>query len=152
MVGTIRPHGYTDLDEHDTLPAVIAKRAERTPDAMFVIDISNDRSLTYGEAQELYLTWADAFRRAGVEPGDRVGVMMPNSLATGAAWLGCGWARAYEVPLNNAYRGQMLHYGLANSGSRVAVIAEQFLDRVTEVIGELPGLETIVVPDAASAP
>ncbi len=107
MVSTTRPHGYTDLDERDTLPAVIAKRAERTPDAMFIIDISNDRSLTYGEAHELYLTWAEAFRRAGVEPGDRVGVMMPNSLETGAAWLGCGWARAYEVPLNNAYRGQM---------------------------------------------
>jgi crotonobetaine/carnitine-CoA ligase len=148
----IRPHAYTDLDEHDTLPAVIAKRAQWTPDHLFITDITNRDSFTFAQAHERYLTWADAYRRVGIEPGDRVAVMMPNSLDTGAAWLGAAWARAYEVPLNNAYRGQMLHYGLGNSGSRLAVIAERFVDRVDDVIADLTELETVVVPDAETAP
>jgi crotonobetaine/carnitine-CoA ligase len=141
-----------DLDEHDTLPAVIAKRAEWTPEATYVVDLTNDEHFTYREAQERFLTWADAYRLAGIEPGDRIGVMMPNSLDTGAAWLGAAWARAYEVPINNAYRGHMLHYTLENSGSRMAVVAERFLDRLDEVIGDLPALEIVVVPDATSQP
>jgi len=146
-----KPHAYTDLDERDTLPVVIAKRAASTPDQTYVVDISNDCTFTYAEAHEWFLTWADAYRRAGVEPGDRVGVMLPNSLEAGAAWLGAGWLRAYEVPINNAYRGQMLHYGLADSGARLAIVAERFVDRLDDVIADLPGLETVVVPDVAGA-
>src|SRR5881296_919260 len=119
-----KPHAYAELDERDTLPAVVAKRAEWTPDRTYLVDITNDRTLTYRDAHDLFLTWTDAYRRAGLGPGDRVGVMLPNSPEAGAAWLGAAWVRAYEVPLNNAYRGQMLHYGLANSGARLAVVAE----------------------------
>jgi crotonobetaine/carnitine-CoA ligase len=145
------PHAYDDLDERDSFPAVVAKRAERTPDRVWVVDITNDRTMTYGEGHALGLTWADALRKLGVQPGERVAVMMPNSIETAAAWLGCGWARAYEVPLNTAFRGYMLEYGLQNSGARVALVAERFLPQLAEVIDNTP-LEIVVVVDASTAP
>src|SRR5205085_5917631 len=87
----------------------------------------------------------------GIERGDRVGVMLPNSFDTAAAWLGLGWVGAYEVPINAAYRGHMLQYALENSGTKAIVISERHLDRLVEVVNDLDGLETIVVPDAGGA-
>ncbi|HZP31026.1 MAG TPA: AMP-binding protein [Acidimicrobiia bacterium] len=150
------PHSYTDLDERDTLPGIVAKRAGAEPDRLYMTDASaprdehgNAASLTFGQAHERFLTWADAYRRAGVAPADRVGVMLPNSFDAASAWLGCAWVRGYEVPLNNAFRGYMLRYTLENAGVSLAVVAERFVDRIVEVAGEVPTLRTVVVPDAA---
>jgi carnitine-CoA ligase len=141
------PHGYEEFGEHVTLAEAIALRAQWTPDRTFLVDVTNDRALTYGEAHDLFLTWADALRRLGVMPGDRVAVMMPNSMEAAAAWFGTGWIRGYEVPLNTAFRGYMLEYMLQNSGASIAVVAERFLDRIGEVAGAVPELRTVIVPD-----
>ena len=130
------------------MPEVIARRAAATPDRRFLVDVTNDRTLTFGEAHELFLTWADALRRHGVAPGERVAVMMPNSMETAAAWLGTAWIRAYEVPLNTAFRGPLLEYMLTNSGATTAIVAERYLDRFAEVVDSVPDLTTVVVPDA----
>jgi crotonobetaine/carnitine-CoA ligase len=152
------PHSYTDLDERDTLPGIIAKRAAAEPDRPYMTDVSARRdaqgaaaTLTFGAAHERFLTWADAYRRAGAEPGDRVGVMLPNSFDAASAWIGCAWARGWEVPLNNAFRGYMLEYTLNNAGVSFALIAERFLDRLLEVAPNVPALKTVVVPDTDSA-
>jgi len=141
------PHGYEEFGEAVTLAEAIALRAAWTPDRAFLIDITNGRALTYGEAHELFLTWADALRRLGVSPGDRVAVMLPNSMEAAAAWLGTGWIRGYEVPLNTAFRGYMLEYMLQNSGASTAIVAERYLDRIAEVADNVPELRTVVVPD-----
>ncbi len=142
------PHGYEEFDDRVTLPEVIARRSATTPDRRFLVDITNDRTLTYREAHTLFLTWADALRRLGVAPGDRVAVMMPNCMETVAAWLGTAWIRGLEVPLNTAFRGYMLEYMLENSGATTAIVAERYLDRFAEVVDAVTHLETIVVPDA----
>ena len=145
------PHAYSDLDALDTLPGILAKRAESTPEREYVVDVTNHASLTFGQAHELFLTWADAFRRLGIDPGDRVAVMLPNSFDAAAAWIGLGWVRALEVPVNAAYRGHMLRYTLTNSGAKAALIAERHLDELAEVAGDVPDLTTVVVPDASGA-
>jgi crotonobetaine/carnitine-CoA ligase len=149
------PHSFTDLDERDTLPGIVAKRATTEPDRPYMTDASAPRgedgrapTLTFGQANDRFLTWADAYRRAGVRAGDRVGVMLPNSFDAASAWLGCAWVRGYEVPLNNAFRGAILEYTLDNAGVSLAVISERFVERVVEVAPRVPSLKTLVVPDA----
>jgi carnitine-CoA ligase len=142
------PHAFTDLDERDTMPGIVAKRAEQIPDRPFITDIGRDETLTFAQANERFLTWADGFRRLGVAAGDRIGVMLPNSFDAASSWLGCAWIRGIEVPINNAYRGYMLRYTLENSEASVAVVSERFVDRLAEVAAELPLLKTVVVPDA----
>ena len=146
----MRPHAYADLDERDTLPGIVARRAEKTPDRVYLTDVTAGASLSFAEAHERFLTWADAFRRAGVAPGDRVGVMLPNSFDAASAWLGTAWARGYEVALNTAFRGAILEYFLNYTGISLAVVAERFLPRFAEVAAAAPALRAIVVPDATA--
>jgi len=36
----MRPHAYADLDDRDTLPGIIARRAARAPDRTYLTDIT----------------------------------------------------------------------------------------------------------------
>ena len=139
------PHAYSDLDERDTVPGILARRAAETPDRRWLTDILAGQSITFGEGHDLVLRWADALRRLGVTEGDRVGVMLPNSFDAVAAWLGTGWVRGYEVPLNTGFRGELLSYFLTYSGMSVAVVSERFVPVSCDLCG-LGGLANSARP------
>src|SRR5262249_832175 len=146
----MRPYSYSDLSERDTLPGIIARRAGEIPDRTYLTDITAGMSLTFGEAHHRILTWADALRQAGVAPGDRVGVMLPNSFDAVCAWLGTSWIRGYEVALNPAFRGELLKYFLNYTGISLAIVSERFLPRFAEIADQIPDLRTIIVPDESA--
>ena len=78
--------------------------------------------------------------------------MMPNAFATVAIWLGAGWLRAWEVPLNAAYRGPLLARLTTHAGARVVIADARFAERFAEVADQLPGVEHLVVVGAAPGP
>jgi crotonobetaine/carnitine-CoA ligase len=132
------------MDSNLLLPVLIAQRARAEPDRIVVEEVGGS-SLSYAEYHELILRWVAAYRRVGVDAGDRVVTMLPSSAAASCAWLGLTWLRAIEAPCNLAYRGRMLEYLVRDSGARVVVIADRFLDRLAEVAGDLKELDAIVV-------
>jgi crotonobetaine/carnitine-CoA ligase len=135
------------LDRSQVLPHEIAQHVADVPDRVAMLDVDGRRS-TYRELQDTYRTWSDAFRRIGVEPGHTVATMLPNSFVAFEAWLGVACLRAIEVPINNAYLGDMLRYLLNDSQAEVLVISARFVDRLAGVAGDLAHLRTVVVPDA----
>jgi len=139
------------LERGRILPHTIAEVAASEPDRLCLQDVDG-RDATYGQLHDRALRWAAALRRAGVEAGDTVLTMFPNSFESFEAWMGVAWLRAIEVPVNTAHRGRSLEYLVENSQARVAVIAERFLDQ----LGDAPRagrLELVVIPDLdADAP
>ena len=128
------------------LPHLLASRAAEGADRTFLQEVDG-RSISYGDLHRYTLTWADAYRRLGIEPGDRVAVMLPTGIDTVSAWLGLSWLRAWEVPVNTGYVGRMLRYLLEHSRSKLLVTAADYLERLGDVVGGLTHLETIVVHD-----
>jgi len=89
----------------------------------------------------------DGLRRAGLRPGDRVGVVGPTTVD----WLAAGYAvQAAGGVLVGAYPtsapGQ-LRYVFGHSGCRIVFAATVVLDRLREVVADLPDLERVVVLD-----
>jgi crotonobetaine/carnitine-CoA ligase len=136
------------LDRMQVLPHLLARHAEEVPDRVAMLDVDG-RQATYRELQDTYRTWSDALRRVGVGPGDRVVTMLPNSFVAFEAWLGVAWLGAVEVPVNNAYLGDMLRYLVNDSQASTIVIARRFVDRLASVADSLAHLRTVVVPDSA---
>src|SRR5262249_43213532 len=101
---------------------------------------------TYGQFHEAVLRWADAFRRAGVAPGDNVPAMVRTSISAEEHWLGLAWLRAVETGVNTDFRGRSLEYVLTNCRARRMICAREFLDPVAEIAS---ALELVIVPDAA---
>jgi crotonobetaine/carnitine-CoA ligase len=136
------------LERELVLPHLLAKLARDEPDAIAMQEVDGHAE-TRRALHETNLLWADAYRRLGIEPGDHVVTMLPNSFAAFHAWLGLCWLGATEVPTNTMYRGDMLRYLVTDSAARTVVISERYLDALAGVAGQLPDLATVVVPDAA---
>lgn len=132
------------MSVEQVLPTLIRDRAAAEPDRTFLQHVDGP-SWTYAELHRAALEWAAALERLEVEAADPVVVMLPNSLDACAIWLGLGWLRAYDVPLNTAYRGRILASLITHTEAKVAVIAPEFVERLVEVRDELPTIERVVV-------
>lgn len=126
-----------------TPPGLLAQRAAEKPDAEVVRFV--DGSLTCGQLDERANRCANALRDLGLQRGDRVAVMLPNGPAFLTAWFGIARAGLVEVPINVAYRGDLLAYLLNQAGCRALVVDAPLLDRVAAVAGDLTTLERVFV-------
>lgn len=125
------------FSDFETVPAILSARAEGQPDDLAVSFEGTPCGFGDLEARAASAhAWLDA---AGVRPGDRVAVLMRNSLEFLHAWLGIARAGAISVPVNTAMVGDALHYTLGHSES-VGVIADADLLAAVDATGELPDL------------
>jgi long-chain acyl-CoA synthetase len=83
--------------------------------------------------------------RLGVRKGDRVAIAMRNFPEWSLAFWAAASAGAVVVPLNAWWTAPELQYGLEDSGSVVAFVDAERLDRIAPHLGELPALRTLVV-------
>jgi crotonobetaine/carnitine-CoA ligase len=136
------------LEQRLVLPSLIADRAAATPDRIWLQHVDGT-AMTYGEAESRIVTWATGLRSQGVERGDTVVVMMPNSFDAALMYPAVARRGGIEVAINNAYRGAILTHVVNNSEAKVGVVDAGFVDRFEAVRADLLHLETIVVVNAA---
>jgi crotonobetaine/carnitine-CoA ligase len=130
--------------EELVLPTLIRDRAAAEPERVFLQHVDGEQ-WTYAEYHREALRWAAAFERLEIAAADPVVVMLPNTLDACAIWLGLGWIKAYDIPLNTAYRGRILASLVAHTEARVAVVASEFVELFLEVQDEMPKLERMIV-------
>ncbi len=111
-----------------------------------------DGELTYGEVDATANRYAQGLISLGVRAGDHVALMLPNCadivhLVFALAKLG-----AVAVPVNIAYRGDLLHHVLDTSDACALIVDEPHLDDAARVLERVPGIRTVAVRTAAAAP
>ncbi|MER6348022.1 long-chain-fatty-acid--CoA ligase [Streptomyces sp. NPDC001595] len=80
--------------------------------------------LTYAEVDAAASEVARALLAQGLEPGDRVGVMLPNVPAFVAYYYGVLRAGGVVVPMNPLLRAREIEHCLADSGARRLFVSE----------------------------
>jgi len=97
--------------------------AAREPERLAVLDLSEGRPerVSYGRLYTLSLRVGDALRRRGVQPGDRVGVLLSQSPLCAAAHIACWRMGAISVPLFTLFRDGALRSRLDGAGIRQVV-------------------------------
>ncbi|MDB6001487.1 MAG: ATP-dependent acyl-CoA ligase, partial [Rhizobacter sp.] len=133
-----------------TLPDVLNERMRSAPDRAF-ISMMGEPALSVGEIEWRSRRVANGLRELGVGFGDRVLVMLPNSLEFIETWFAVNRLGAVLVTVNTAYRGSFLEHLANNSQARVMVVAASFLPVVTASEAAMPGLQTLVVVQAAAS-
>ncbi|MFF0064938.1 amino acid adenylation domain-containing protein [Streptomyces sp. NPDC005279] len=108
------------------LPALVALHAERTPQALAVMD--GDTTLTYEQLVASARALAAHLHDRGVRPGDRVALLMPRSARTVVAQLALWWAGAACVPLDPAHPRARTEAMLANAGATLTVGDSKLLE------------------------
>ena len=125
-----------------TLGDLLLRTAASTPEADAVV--FPEERLTYRELAERAGTLARGLIGLGLEPGEKVGVLMANSPDCIATIYAIALAGAVVVPINTRYRAVELPYVIANA-ELAAIITSDRIDDYVDLLGliasALPGIE-----------
>lgn len=125
-----------------TLDGLLRRSAAEFGDRPLVI--TDDRTVSYAEADAWATRLADGLAALGVRPGDRVGVVMANYLEFVPVKFAIARAGAVAIPFNYLYRQDELAYVLRQSECNVLVTMTSFsgLDYLGMLDGIAPGWES----------
>ncbi len=93
---------------------------------------------------------AGAVRAKGIEPGDRVGLMLPNVPPFAIAYFGILRAGGVVVPMNVLLKRREVAFYLENSGAKLLLAWHQFADEA-QAGADDAGVEHLSVEPAAFA-
>jgi carnitine-CoA ligase len=151
--------GLTDILDRDdltdgTVGGLLAARAAAYPDKPAIVFEGSE--LTYRQLDAAVSTVARGLAASGAEPGDSVGILLPNRIELLLAWFGAARAGMVEVPVNTAYKGPFLDHALRSTDVRVLITGPGLLELVAALPEPPDTLETVVLlgnaaPSAAPA-
>lgn len=112
------------------------------PDKTFAV-FADGSEWTYAETLERTIRTANALRALGVKQGERVLVWLPNSADCMRVWFGLNFLGAAFVPLNLAYKGNLLAHAVRLSEARLGIVHADLHLRLNDI--DRDNLREIVV-------
>lgn len=142
----------TEFDDrplkYQTMGSVLTNRAERIGDEPFLHYGPEDRTLTYAAMNERANAIGNGLRSLGVEPSDRVSVMVSDALEALMSMFGINKCGGVYSPVNHDYRGETLRYQLNDSAPSVLIMQDEFVPRLNEIRQSLETLPHVIVYEA----
>ncbi|MFH8573852.1 AMP-binding protein [Streptomyces sp. NPDC017993] len=137
-----------------TLTELLSQRAQDSPEREFLR--FGERSWSFADIDE----WSSRLAHRlieldGIQPGDRVAIMLPNVVHWPVVWIAALKAGAVAVPVNSSYQRGDLAFVLRDSGARVAFTDSERSGLIADVLateGGLAGLRVVDVADDGSDP
>jgi carnitine-CoA ligase len=111
---------------------MIERWAREQPDKTFAI-FADGEQWTYGEMQTCAIRTANALRALGVKQAERVLVWLPNTADCLRVWFGLNYLGAVFVPVNTAYRGNLLEHAIGLSEARLMIAHADLCPRLKDV-------------------
>ncbi len=102
------------------------------------------KELSYSEVHEAALKFGSYLQGLGIEKGDRVAIMLPNTPQSVVAYYGILYAGGVVVQTNPLYMEREIEYQMKDSGAKVMLTLDILYPRVTKVMKETK-LEHIIV-------
>ncbi|MEP3045696.1 MAG: acyl-CoA synthetase [Roseibium sp.] len=124
--------------------------AEGNPDQEALVLVEEDgptTSYTYGDLKRLSNQLANLLKARGVQPGDRVGVLIPQSPETAIAHIAALKLGAITIPLFALFGEEALEYRLKDSGAKAVITDESGAAKLDKIRKDLPDLTTVFCVD-----
>jgi acyl-CoA synthetase (AMP-forming)/AMP-acid ligase II len=112
---------------------VLRKRAHLSPALEAWVDVATERRFTYSEVNTRCNRTANALAALGVGKGDRVALLMMNSVEFFESFFAIAKIGAVCVPLNWRLVPDELAFILKDSGARTLIFGEEFATGVTDL-------------------
>ena len=104
-----------------------------------------ETTYTHAELRDRSAGFAGGLRDLGLDPGDRVGVFLPNSPEFVVAALGAMKAGTPFTPLNPQFRPREVAYRLDDADAAAVVVHESLLETATTALDVVDADPTVVV-------
>jgi benzoate-CoA ligase len=112
--------------------------------------IDDRTTLTYGALAERVDRCANAFRALGVEPEQRVLLVMLDTVDFPVAFLGAIKAGCVPVPVNTVLTTKDYEFMLRDSRARALVVSDALHDRLAPACRDQPALRHVIVAGEAA--
>jgi carnitine-CoA ligase len=124
--------------------AELVERQARAYGRRACLSFGDGTTLRYGELAEQVARTRGVLGARGIGPGDRVALMMRNSLFFPTAWLGVTTWGATAVPVNARYGSEDAGYVIEHSGVSL-VVCDTSTEPVVRDLAERLGLAALAV-------
>ncbi|MGW4338447.1 AMP-binding protein [Rhodococcus koreensis] len=139
--------GWSTLGQ-ETVNELLTRAGELWPDRPYIE--CNDVVHTYGEVLDAADRLAAGLADLGVERGDRVVMLLDNSVECIHVWFATNKLGAVWVPLNTANKGEFLRHQIDNADAAVVIAESRYVDRVVAVADGIPEVTTLITRDTAA--
>lgn len=116
--------------EECVLQPLLDRRTRETPDKVFVQFADTGIVWTYAELHAVVRETSAALQALDVRQDEPVLTWLPNGPDALRIWFAINYIGAIYVPLNLAYRGQLLEHAVRSSGARLIVGHPDLLPRL----------------------
>jgi acetyl-CoA synthetase len=133
---------------------VADKWADRDPERVaieWVLPSGVTSRYSFGDLKGLSNRLANLLRAKGIVRGDRVAILLPQSLHTAYGHIAVYKLGAVAVPLFTLFGPEALLYRLANSGARAILTDLEGALKLKEIRSALTELDTIICVDGSPA-
>lgn len=124
------------------LPLFLTKAAAEYGDKTAIQFMGKE--LSYKELHESALKMAAYLKKIGIQKGDRVAIMLPNTPQAVISFYGVLYADAVVVQFNPLYKEREIEYQLKDSGAKAMIVLDLLYPRLQKIIRSTP-LEHVVV-------
>ena len=132
---------HIDLSGYSSIVDVLEHSCSKYKDRMAYHNMGAE--LSYSELDYLTRNFAASLQDMGLQPGDRIALMMPNILQYPVALFGALRAGLVIVNTNPMYTARELRHQLVDAGAKAIVVVENFASVLESVLDEVP-LEHII--------
>ena len=101
------------------------------------------KELTFTQVDKLSRQFGAYLRSRGLEPGDKIALMMPNLLQYPIALFGALRAGLVVVNTNPLYTPREMRHQFTDSGAKAIVIAENFAHNLEQILGDT-NIKTVI--------
>jgi crotonobetaine/carnitine-CoA ligase len=133
-----------------TIDGLLTTRAATHPETVFLRFASGD--LTFADVDRRVTRLAAGLASIGVERGDVVPVLLPNSPEFAIAWLALCRLGAVACLVNTGFRGPTLRHVLGTADSTLMILDAELVDDVLAVATELATVPNIVLRGDVDVP
>ncbi len=124
------------------LQAFLDESARRFPDHIATVFFG--ARMTYREIADEAARLAHALQDLGLQPGDRVALVLPNCPQFVISYFGVLKAGGVVVPTNPTYKPREFQYQLADAGARIVITLNLFAAAIREIQAETAVTDLIV--------
>ena len=123
--------------------SMLRQRATVSPRLEAYVEPSTNVRMNYAEMNALANRCANMLTSLGIGEGDRVGLLMPNSVEFCCLFYGAAKIGAVAVPLNTRLAAPEVDFILSDSGSKVVIYGEALATVVDAIKADADSASTV---------
>src|SRR5215469_3929522 len=136
---------YPEVPLHEILRA----QARRQPGRVAIVQ--DGKTLTFADLEAESNRLANGLARLGLEPGDRLGLFLPNCPEFHIGFYAASKLGAAACPMNSAYREREIAYQLNDNGAAILLTHAKLMPVVHAALPQLTSVRSVIVVGAAGA-